>query len=231
MKNFKKRKLDEARRSEPSLYSGEEGGEREASDEREHEAGGPHHSEEEAEAARGGVHRPAAGAKKMTAQEKTKLYWDIIRRGRRESHRRRKAKGKARKEKRETKTRVLAQVAASSGSKRAKKALKDSTEYHRLGSVLAEALRVKNEEPRSSNAYVRKLAESRYGREQNKFRRNPTTAESGDATVRGIKKRRSRAEQKANDDKKKKDIALASVAAGSGSKKAAADLKRLQKDD
>ena len=104
-------------------------------------------------------------------------------------------------------------------------------EYKRLANVLAEALRVEDEEPRSSNAYVRKLAESRYGREQNKFRGNPTTAESRDATVRGIKKRRSRAEQKANDDKKKKDIALASVAAGSGSKRAAANLKRLQKDD
>ena len=32
-----------------------------------------------------------------------------------------------------------------------------STEYHRLGYVLAEALRVKDEEPRRSNAYVRAL--------------------------------------------------------------------------
>ena len=32
-----------------------------------------------------------------------------------------------------------------------------STEYHRLGYVLAEALRVEDEEPKSSNAYVRAL--------------------------------------------------------------------------
>ena len=217
MKNFKKRKLNEAKRSHPSLYSREEP-ESVASDEREREAGGPHHSEKDAEAARGGDYPD-------------KKFWDEARLKRNlkraTTRKRRKLQGS----KPGTRKRVLAQVAASSGSKRAKKALKDSTEYHRLGYVLAEALRVEDEEPRSSNAYVRKLAESRYGREPNKFRRNPTTAESRDATVRGIKKRRSRAEQKANDDKKKKDIALASVAAGSGSKKAAANLKRLQKDD
>ena len=37
------------------------------------------------------------------------------------------------------------------------KPVKDWTEYHRLGYVLGEALRVKDEEPKSSNAYVRAL--------------------------------------------------------------------------
>ena len=138
MKNFKKRKLNEARRSHPSLYSREEPASV-ASDEREHEAGGPHHSERAAGAARGGDDTGGAPASTMTSQEKTKLYWDIIRRERKKASKKRKAKGKARKE---------ALKAAS---------VKDWTEYHRLGSVLAEALRVKNEEPRSSNAYVRAL--------------------------------------------------------------------------
>jgi len=71
-----------------------------------------------------------------------------------------------------------------------------STEYHRLGYVLAEALRVEDEEPKSSNAYVRKLAESRYGREQNKFRHNPTTAQSRDASVKATENRKKKYDER-----------------------------------
>jgi hypothetical protein len=114
--------------------------EREASDERERESG-PYHSDDEIRAARGGDD-PGPGAPARTAtgtpEEKIRAYWDEKRRKRKLAAKKRKAKGKAR-----------------------RKALNASTEYHRLGSVLAEALRVEDEEPRSSNAYVRALKERR----------------------------------------------------------------------
>lgn len=82
-------------------------------------------------------------------------------------------------------------------------------EYKRLANVLAEALRVEDEEPRSSNAYVRALKES------DRYHRPVGGWQPGAAKLSLKKKKKMTTKEKV----------LAQVAAGSGSKKAAEDLK------
>tara|TARA_R110000824_G_scaffold3643_5_gene17237 strand:- start:235 stop:504 length:270 start_codon:yes stop_codon:yes gene_type:complete len=87
-------------------------------------------------------------------------------------------------------------------------------EYKRLANVLAEALRVNDEEPKSSNAYVRALKESdRYHR--------PVGGWQPGAPKLSLKKKKEKLTTK--------DKVLAQVAAGSGSKKAAEALKKDDK--